>query len=450
VTIKKHCLALLIPLFASCPVVGQTQDEPDVPDAQQQNRAADLREAINENLDPQFTDEASDDPHPGTEQDDPQPGTDPANTGETPEEEYWYSRFESTTEYVQTLPDRIPGLRGKEWIHFGRVEVEYGHFSEGILKEDSGFNVRSLRGGIVRQVNERLTVKLEIDATDGDSNFSDLYARFNTRAGLITVGNQKIAQTLVNQTSRLSRTFMEEPLPADAFGLGRRLAVGWDFHLKRVGAHLTGFGRDLNENIGKFGYGARLYTNPAKTRFSMFHLGASAVQEKMDRDARFRAYPETRVTDIRLVDTGQQSDVNTQSIFGLEMAAARNAFSIRSEFFWADWERDEAPDSRFQGFYVQANWAITGEPFQYAQGKFLRLRPKGTRGAWEVALRYSEVDLTDGDILGGKERNSSLALNWYGPGRQLRVMSALIHVDTDEPAGNQSPLIAQVRVQLHW
>jgi len=409
-------------------------------------RSTDLREAIIENLD---TSRETDEPSkPVSESGDE--ALDEAELSGAGEEEHWYSKFESVTEFVRTAPDYVPGLAGKGWLHFGRVEVEYGHFSEGVLEDDSGFNLRSLRGGIIRKFNERLTVKLELDATDGDSNWADLYGRFSTKLGLITVGNQKIAQTLVNQTSRLSRTFMEEPLPADAFGLGRRLGVGWDFHRNKIGAHLTVFGKDLNEQIGKFGYGIRLYTNPTKTRFSMFHLGLSAVREKMDHDARFGAYPESRVTDTRLVDTGQNSDIDQQSIFGVELAGARGSYSVRSEYFIADWDRKTGDDPRFQGFYVQANWAITGEAFQYTQGKFLRIRPISHRGAWEVAIRYSHVDLNDMDVLGGEQRNASLALNWYGPGNQLRVMINLIYVETDAVAGDQSPLIAQVRVQVHW
>ena len=411
-------------------------------------RATDMREAINENLDTmRDTAEPAETSDRGTKPSDDSPDE---SVPSEPDEEHWYNRFESATEFMQTAPDNIPFLGGREWVHFGRVEGEYGYFSEGILKPDSGFNLRSLRGGLIKKFNERTTVKLEIDLTDGDSNFVDMYGRFKTRFGLITLGNQKVAQTLVGQTSRLSRTFMEVPLPADAFGLGRRLGVGWDFHLNKVGAHLTAFGRDLNEDIGKFGYGARFYVNPTKTRFSMFHLGVSAVREQMDRDARFRAYPETHVTDTRLVDTLRHSEVNNQSILGLEIAGARDSYSVRAEYFIAEWERTMEEDPRFEGYYLQANWAITGEAFQYAQGKFLRLRPNGHRGAWEVAVRYSQVDLSDLDVAGGKERNASLALNWYGPGNQLRVMSTLIYVQTDEVAGDQSPLIAQVRVQVNW
>lgn len=442
------CLALgaLQPGFAQEP-------DANAEDAQERieaDRAADLRDAINENLTQPLPESETGEAVPATAPPEVVPSVSDTDTAEGETEAPWYERFETTADRLQTLPERIPPLAGKGWLHFGRVEFEYGHFTEGVLEDDSGFNFRSLRGGLIREVNDRLILKFELDLTDGDSNFTDLWARYRTRIGVFTLGNQKIAQTLVNQTSRLSRTFMEEPLPADAFGLGRRLGVGWDFHWRRVGAHLTAFGPDLNDNIGKFGYGARLYTNPTRTRFSVFHLGVSAVQEQMDRDAQFRAYPESRVTDLRLVDTDRVDDVDTQSILGLEAAGSRESFSMRSEVFLARWDRDLRGTSNFDGFYVQANWALTGEHYQYTEGKFLRLRPEGDRGAWELALRYSTVDLSDDDIRGGEQSNLTAALNWYGPGRQLRVQSSLAYIGTDEIAGNQNLLLAQVRVQVHW
>lgn len=425
-----------------------TQDSEQNTEELFEERATDLREAINENLvEPLVpdTDSPVEDPD-----DDPVPDTSPGVTDAEDEVEPWYEGFQSITGFLQGSPDYLPMLEGKGWLHFGRFEIEYGEFTGGVLSDESGFNFRSLRGGIIRQFDDVTTVKLEVDLTDGDSNWTDLYGRFRTRIGVFTVGNQQIAQTLVNQTSRLSRTFLEVALPADAFGLGRRLGAGWDFHLRKVGAHLTAFGRDLNDDIGKFGYGARFYYNPTRTRLSLFHVGISGVREEMDRDAQFRAWPESRVGDTRLVDTGRDANVDQQSILGIEVAGAHDSFSVRSEFFVAEWDRPDGPDPSFSGYYVQANWAITGETFQYDQGKFLRLRPDGSRGAWELGLRYSTIDLNDLDVTGGKQRNVSLAVNWYGPGNQFRVQGGWIHYRTDENAGHQDSNIVQVRAQFHW
>lgn len=449
-------VTLILGLAWSTPsVLAQDSTDPAEEPAEQteaevQNeRAADIREAINENLVTPLPSEEEERLEETTEET-------PAETEVSPPDEQadlddpWYGKFQSAAERAQSLPERVPGLRGRGWIHFGRVEGEYGYFSGGDLSGESAFNLRSLRGGLLRRYSETTTLKLEIDLTDGDSNWVDLYARFNTRFGIFTVGNQRVAQTLVNQTSRLSRTFQEVPLPADAFGLGRRLGIGWDKHREKLGGHLTVFGSDLNDNVGKFGYGARFYFNPARTPFSMFHIGVSAVQEKMDRDARFRAYPETRVTDIRLVDTGSFSDVDYQSIRGLELAAARDSYSLRTEYFFAEWDRPNGGHPEFEGFYVQGNWAITGEPFKYAQGKFLRIRPEKRYGAFEIAARYSNLDLDDLDVEGGKQTNISIALNWYSPGNQLRIQGTIIHVDPDSSITRESSLVAQVRAQIHW
>jgi phosphate-selective porin OprO/OprP len=134
----------------------------------------------------------------------------------------------------------------------------------------------------------------------------------------------------------------------------------------------------------------------------------------------------------------------------VEVAGARDSFMFRSEIFRASWQRKTDKDPTFGGFYIQASWVLTGESFNYTQGKFVRVRPQNPRGAWEVAARFSKVDLNDMDITGGEEKNLTIAANWYAPGNQLRVMANLIFVRTDENAGDESPTILQFRVQFHW
>jgi phosphate-selective porin len=44
-------------------------------------------------------------------------------------------------------------------------------------------------------------------------------------------------------------------------------------------------------------------------------------------------------------------------------------------------------------------------------------------GAWELALRFSYVDLNDGNIRGGKERNCTIGINWYTRGKQRSMIN---------------------------
>ena len=359
--------------------------------------------------------------------------------------------FKSIPGYLQSVPERVPFIRDRGLIFFGRTELDYAHYSSGVTKSDSGFRVRSLRAGLAQALKHNMSLKAEIDLTDGDSNFADLYVRYrHKKYGLFTAGNQRVAQTLVNQTSRISRTFMEEPLPAEAFGLGRRLALGWDLNKKKGGVHVTLFGPDLNGSIGDSGYASRVYFNPTRSRFSVFHVAASYVSENMSRKTRFFSHPESRVTDERLVDTQIFEDVSRQQIGVIELAGAKESFMFRAEFFRAKWDRVSIENPVFKGFYMQASWILTGETFKYTQGKFLRVRPQNPRGAWEAAVRFSKVDLNDQEITGGEEKNLTVAVNWYAPGNQFRVMSNLIFVRTDEYAGDESPTIIQLRAQFHW
>ena len=150
------------------------------------------------------------------------------------------------------------------------------------------------------------------------------------------------------------------------------------------------------------------------------------------------------------MDTGIFEDVGHQSIAALEVAGARESFMFRGEYYRATWNRDTAKDPDFRGFYIQSSWVLTGESFNYAHGKFIRIRPQNPRGAWEIAVRYSYLNLNDSDVTGGRERNVTVGLNWYSPSNLFRLMSNLIFVKTDEYAGNEDPLILQFRAQAHW
>jgi len=168
----------------------------------------------------------------------------------------------------------------------------------------------------------------------------------------------------------------------------------------------------------------------------------------MDREARYRAQPESHVTGIRLVDTGLFEDVQYQHVLGLEMAGGLGSNSMKLELFRARWERDQGRHNTFNGAYLEAGHFLTGQDFNYKKGKFVRpqLEP-GTR-AWEIGLRASWVDLNDRDVRGGEQLNVGAALNYYRR-PDLRFMLNLLHVRTDSVAGDYRGWILQARVQFN-
>lgn len=352
--------------------------------------------------------------------------------------------------YIQ---ENIPILSKRGIIFFGRLELDGAAFSSGVLEGEDGAILRRFRVGFAGHVRiwPGWNYKLEFDLTDGENTLSDAYLSWRFKKwGTIRIGNQKVAQTLSGQTSSLSNPFMERPLPVLAFTLQRRLGLGWDTHLRKLGANITVFAGDPNESVGSTGWAARGYLNPTRGKFHVIHIGGSFMQLSSDNDARIYARPESQVTDIRLIDTGTWADVSTSSALGLEVAAAKGPVTFRSEFYRTQWSRSDGSNPGFKGWYASASWFLTGEKALYRDGKFIRPNISSKNGAWEVAFRFSTVNLNDEDVQGGTEQNLAFGINWYSQ-THWRFMGNLIKVKAEDgPYGTQNPWIVQFRAQYYF
>lgn len=187
----------------------------------------------------------------------------------------------------------------------------------------------------------------------------------------------------------------------------------------------------------------RVAVLPWKDEHSLVHLGLNTTQILQPAATgpnvapgavtpiRLRERPETRVEGVRLVDTGAL-DARGLSSVGLEAAAQRKAFLVQGEYFHIDVDRRGAvADPDFSGWYAQASWTITGQPRRYAIASAAFDAPKvdkpfslkrGDWGAWELAARYSELDLDDGAVRGGEQQIFTLGLNWF-PNNAVRFMA---------------------------
>jgi phosphate-selective porin OprO/OprP len=98
------------------------------------------------------------------------------------------------------------------------------------------------------------------------------------------------------------------------------------------------------------------------------------------------------------------------------------------------------PSLRFQGGYAEAAYVLTGETRRYnpaaaSYGGILLANPfslqGGGWGAWEIAGRFSTIDLNDqlaqaNGVAGGRQTIYPVALNWYANGN-VRVMFDYLH-----------------------
>ena len=363
-------------------------------------------------------------------------------------------RFEASqqiSEDTQSAASLRKLLRDRHLIFFGRVEGDAAYYADPPLDDDSGVELRRARLGVagVNPWFEHMSFKLELNLVDlSDIDFSSAYIKFDRgELGSMTWGYQSVYQSLSSSTGSLSQLFMEDPLPVAAFSVANRLAVTYAWSDAHKGFNATLFGHDMNHDRGGKGFAGRAYFSPYRSKDAIWHFGGSWVRESLDEPDRLRTRPESHVTDQRLVSTGRVGDVDHRTTFSLEMAGAKNSGTGRIEFFMTEWDRGQSPDNRFVGAYWEIGYMLTGQSFRYRQGKFVRPLLEHGRSAWELAARFSWVDLDDKDIQGGAERNFGVGVNWY-PRPNLRGMFNLIQVDTDNP-GEDGPL-AQIRLQLNW
>ena len=114
---------------------------------------------------------------------------------------------------------------------------------------------------------------------------------------------------------------------------------------------------------------------------------------------------------------------------------------------WVD--RPGLSDPTFDGFYVFATWFLTGETRPFHNGNFDRVKPlkplgKGGAGAFELAVRYDRLDLSDTPVLaraGNRAESLTLGLNWYfNP--YAKLMFNWVHFNGDntplDPIGNRT------------
>ena len=161
--------------------------------------------------------------------------------------------------------------------------------------------------------------------------------------------------------------------------------------------------------------------------------------------------PELRIDPTTLLTTGALAGVSGAQVYSGEAAATLGPLYLQGEYFWYNIDRNALPgltSVKFQGGYTEAGYVLTGESRNYnpgsaSYGGIVPANPfsltGGGWGAWEIAGRFSTVDLNDqlataNGVAGGRQNIYTIALNWY-VNRNVRFMFDYLH-------GNVSKLMS--------
>jgi phosphate-selective porin OprO/OprP len=169
----------------------------------------------------------------------------------------------------------------------------------------------------------------------------------------------------------------------------------------------------------------------------------------------YRAKPESFPAQDYAVDTGK-FPANSSSMAGIEAYYRPGPLMFGSEYFFNQVDSKETKDPFFHGGEIFAAYLLTGEirPYNEKAGIFEAVSPshsvfKGGKGAWELVLRYSYVDLDSGSIEGGKFQRITPMVNWHlSDNARMEFVYGYSLLQRDGIDGNTQYLQARLQLSL--
>ncbi len=270
---------------------------------------------------------------------------------------------------------------------------------------------------------------------------------------ILSVGNVKEPFGLDQLRSDNTTTFAERALTNALFpsrNFGGVIGTFGDRWTATAGI----FGNNANLGIGDNGVAgtARVTYAPLLTQDQVLHFGVAGSYRALDpglTNFSISSRPENNSFARTLVSTGTLANAQDVGRFGFETIYQFRSYRITGEYAFADVGgvtpsasiTGQRGDRFFQSGYVEGAWVVNG------YGRPYRIAPtygsefgvlggveiddaqrvsRGGYGVFEVAARYSELDLQSGSTNGGRQQDITAGVNWY-PDRNIRVVANYIH-----------------------
>ena len=371
---------------------------------------------------------------------------------------YWKNgiRLDSRDERFKL---KIGGRLMQDWEWAG----EDSSVETAIGQQGNNTEFRRARLYVEGVIYDRVRFKAQYDFAGGDAGFRDAFLELRQIPGVgnLRVGHFKEPYSLEELTSSKYITFMERSLPnvfsparnsgvmLHNYALDERVtwAVGLFRETDDFANSSDSEGGDDTYNVTARVTGLPWYEEGGRR---LVHLGMSFSHRFAEDDGfSFGQGPEAHLLD-RYVDTGTVLSDGVD-LFTPELAVVIGSFSVQGEYTKA---LVNGSSFDFDSYYVQASYFLTGEHRKYSResGAFSRVSPleafdlRGQMGAWEVAVRYSWIDLDDNIVAGGELDDITVGVNWHlNP--NVRAMLNYTRADLDRVGDTD---ILQARFQVDF
>ena len=336
----------------------------------------------------------------------------------------------------------------------------------------NGADFRRARLGVKGALTDTVNYTWQMDfGFFGRPTFTDVWVEQTQIPyfGNVRVGQWKQPFSLEVVSSYRYTTFMERSSLFQAFTAFRHLGVGFYNNADDLSTTWAGsvfasgndqYGGTLfdfetvaglrsNINMGGIGTAERVtwvpYWDDSTNGANYLHLGAGHfLNAPPGHTVSFRSIPEFYIGQNAsgvlgtsgqsapgvfngtpfFVNTGPKS-VACYNVLGTELLWVEGPFSLQSEAM-VNFVTQESTTATLPGVYSQIGYFLTGEhrPYDRKAGAIDRVIPKKNfsfskdgcntgMGAWEIAGRFSYLDLNDKAIQGGTITDYTAGLNWY-------------------------------------
>lgn len=333
----------------------------------------------------------------------------------------------------------------------------------GIPGLSSGTNLRwarlYLNGKLLTDWNYSFGYDFQPNNTD---RLTDAYIAYNGWKNMsLTCGQFTPNISVSSWTDDTNRDFLETPLSTYLFTPDYSRGLAYDINNSQLALHASIYRPGVEQNfsgITPLSMTARFVYSPVHTQTHVISLGAAFLYSKIDGTdtISYSAPPElaTRNNNMTL-NTRLISNAKTVTSGVLEASYVRGSWSAQAEYVYnLVWRNMNSQNLRFNGCYAALGYFFTGESMNYSfpGGGFVGLDHMNNKrlGAWQIVARISYANLNDKDIIGGKETNAALGLNWY-INQYLALKTSYIRATTSLPKtsadanANIYALRAQVR-----
>ncbi len=349
----------------------------------------------------------------------------------------------------------------------------------GDLKLFEGGEIRAFRAGVVGTLNfERPWIYTLAGATNTfDKGFEtenlDSFTLFDYRLDIplsetinLSVGKQKEPISMERIMSMIQLPMQERTSVSDALMPSRNVgAVISGTALDQRMTWAGGVFNDWFDTGDTFSDGAnqivgRVTWLPfiSEDESNLLHLGLGMRHTDANEGLRYSTEPEFNKAPL-YVDAsvgGTPFAADSAMLYQLEASWRKGPYWLAAEYVSNDVDAPALGDPHFSGYHVTASWILTGEMREYRKKTGIlgpvpiaRSAYQGGKGAWELGVRWSSLDLTDGLVDGGELDILSLGLTWWlNPFFHINANYRYIESEQRGLGGTSSGLMTRILILL--